>query len=646
MKLLPGLLRADFTPSSYNEETKTITVICTTDTPVVRWSWDGQYNEVLSMDKEHVRLERFLNGAPLLNSHSRYELRDIIGVVKKAWIEGNKLMAEVQMSDVNDEEKHIVEKVKAGIIRNLSIGYKIFKVEETKVESGQIPTLKAIDWEPYEVSFVPVPADHLAVVRSENNKQNFQEVEIINSRRMEEITNNDPKQQPAGDPTEVQRAAAEKAKEDGVIQERKRVSEIADCIRAFNLSDAFKADCIEKGYTIEKVRELAQIEFAKQDPNAGSSARVKVVEDEADKERSGIESALVLRSGQIKRDEVSKVLTEKDIALAGKFRSMSLLDLAKWCLIRSGVKNVDEMDKMQLVGRAITSSTSDFPVLLEGTNRRVLLASYNSQADRWREFCDVGSVSDFREVKRLRMGTFSKLDSLDENGEYKTKKITDADFERASIETKGNIINLTRKMIINDDLSGFTKLASMLGRAAARSIEIDAFKLLTDNPEMEDGVALFHADHGNLIDSSAGAPTVERISAMRQLMQSQKDKDGNDFIDVLPYLLLTPLALGDAARVVNTAIDDPDVSNKRRPNIARNTVQKVIDTPRLTGTEYYMFANPSEEPVLQVNFLDGVETPFMESHEEFTVDGMKWKIRHDYGVSAIGFKGAVKTPGA
>jgi hypothetical protein len=59
-----------------------------------------------------------------------------------------------------------------------------------------------------------------------------------------------------------------------------------------------------------------------------------------------------------------------------------------------------------------------------------------------------------------------------------------------------------------------------------------------------------------------------------------------------------------------------------------------------------MFANPSDEPVIEVAFLDGVQTPFMDNEMGFEVDGLRWKIRMDYGVGAIGWKGAVKNAGA
>jgi hypothetical protein len=634
-------VNAEFQRSSFDAEKRTIEVICTTDAPVVRYGWDGNYNEVLSMDPKHVRLERFGSGAaPLLNAHSRYDLEDVIGVVERAWLEGNKLMAVVRFSD-RESVKDIVKDVADGILKNLSIGYKVFKLEETTVESGQLPEFKAIEWEPYEVSFVPIPADPNAVVRAQEKSSN--EVEIIYTKKVDlnipahkqdnPMTEEELKAQQAA-------AAAEKKRieDEAMVLERSRAKSIRDAVKTFGLEDTIAESLIEKGISIDAARAEIQAEFAKKDPNQGAS-NVKVKKDEADTTREAIIAGMVLRSGEVKE----KNLTDAEKTLGNQYRSNTLLDIAKESLAIKGI-DVKGMDKMEIARRAMSSS-SDFPVLLEGISRRVLLTNYQAVADVWREFCMIGSVSDFRDNKRLRMGSFSVLDKIGENSEYKNKKITDADSEKISASTVGNIINISRVMIVNDDLSGFTRLAAMLGRAAARNIEVDVFALLNANPVLSDGVALFHATHNNLIASGA-APSVAQFDAMRVLMASQKEKDGNDFLDLRPSIWLGPIGLGGDAKVVNGSQYDPDATNKlQRANKVNGLFAKVVDTARLTGTAYYAFADPSEEPVIEVAFLNGVQTPYMESEIPFNTDGVSWKIRMDYGVGAIGYRGVVKNAG-
>lgn len=49
---------------------------------------------------------------------------------------------------------------------------------------------------------------------------------------------------------------------------------------------------------------------------------------------------------------------------------------------------------------------------------------------------------------------------------------------------------------------------------------------------------------------------------------------------------------------------------------------------------------------IEVAYLDGVDTPYLESQEGFTVDGIAWKVRIDAGVAALDYRGMVKAAGA
>ena len=151
-------------------ETRTIEVVWSTGAPVRRRDpWSGKaYEEVLSLDPAHVDLTRLNGGAPLLNAHGAFDLEDVIGVVERAWIarEGGTYVgrATVRFSDRADVEP-IWQDVKGGIIRNVSVGYSV-RTYEIREEEGAVPIWTAIDWQPLELSAVPVGADGAAGFRS------------------------------------------------------------------------------------------------------------------------------------------------------------------------------------------------------------------------------------------------------------------------------------------------------------------------------------------------------------------------------------------------------------------------------------------------------------------------------------------------
>lgn len=370
-------------------------------------------------------------------------------------------------------------------------------------------------------------------------------------------------------------------------------------------------------------------------------ARVQTVSDETSKQREAVVSAMLARAG------VAQDAKARAALASNPFRGHKLLDVARASLARTG-RSTDGMTQMDIVAAAFTQGGSDFPVLLENTMHKALQAAYATAALTWTRFCATGSVSDFRAHNRYRLGSFGNLDSINELGEYINKSIPDG--EKASIQagTKGNIINISRQAVINDDLGAFVGLSAMLGRAAARTIEADVYALLALNgglgPVMADGKTLFHADHGNV--GTGAAISVSSIDADRVLMAGQKDISGNDYLDLRPSVLLVPTGLGGTARVINGALYDPDTANKmQRPNMVVGLYSDIVDTPRLSGTRRYSFADATTAPVLEVAFLDGNQQPFLEVKDGFDVDGARYKVRLDYGVGAVDFRGAVTNAG-
>jgi ATP-dependent protease ClpP protease subunit len=376
------------------------------------------------------------------------------------------------------------------------------------------------------------------------------------------------------------------------------------------------------------------------EPIAGG--RVVTVADEADKRRDAMVNAILMRAG--KAD--AKVVAESG---SNPFRGRSLLAIAEASLQAAGVDTRRFGDKREMVAAAFTQSSSDFPVLLENVMHKTLLNAYGIQALTWSRFCKRGSVSDFRAHNRYRVGSLGNLQPKNELGEYKNISIPDGEKSQIAATTKGFILNISREAIINDDLGALTDQASAAGRAAARTVEVDVYALLTSNsgagPTMNDGQPLFHSTHGN-IDGTAGAISVTRLDAMRVLMAQQKDISGNDYLDLRPAVLLCPIGMGGNARVVVGAEYDTEVSSKFQvPNKVRGIVRDIVDTPRLSGTRYYMLADASEAAAIEVAFLDGNDTPYLETAQAFDTDGGKLKVRLDYGVAGHDWRGAVTNAG-
>lgn len=147
---------------SIDTEAREVDVVWSTGAGVERYDYTSgkRYLEVLSMDPAHVRLDRLNAGAPLLDSHSSWSVGDVLGAVKagSARIEKKLGVARLRFSR-NSDVDGIWQNVVDEILRSVSIGYRIYKFIEEQGKGAALPTRTAVDWEPFETSLVPMPAD-------------------------------------------------------------------------------------------------------------------------------------------------------------------------------------------------------------------------------------------------------------------------------------------------------------------------------------------------------------------------------------------------------------------------------------------------------------------------------------------------------
>ena len=184
-----------------------------------------------------------------------------------------------------------------------------------------------------------------------------------------------------------------------------------------------------------------------------------------------------------------------------------------------------------------------------------------------------------------------------------------------------------------------------MGRAAARTVGDLVFSILTSNPTMSDGVALFHASHNNLAGSGT-AITAASVGAGRTAMRLQKD--GKAVLNIRPSYLIVPAAQEDTARVLMTSETDPSKTNSRVPNPVRSAAEVIVDA-RLDAAStlsWYLAADPNVFDTIEVGYLDGIAAPFLDQQDGWTIDGVEYKVRIDAAAAPLEFRTLYKNPGA
>jgi phage major head subunit gpT-like protein len=193
-------------------------------------------------------------------------------------------------------------------------------------------------------------------------------------------------------------------------------------------------------------------------------------------------------------------------------------------------------------------------------------------------------------------------------------------------------------LIINDDLGALSDWAGEMGAAAAETEAQLFVALLLSNPVLNDGTALFHANHGNLA-ASGGAIDTTTLSAGRLAMRSQTGLGGVRPVAVSPTAIVVSPAGETAAEQVTIALT-PNATTAVNPFAGQLRVEV---EPRLSGNAWYLF---SQSAAFQHAYLNGQRGPQVSSREGFDILGIEFRAVLDFGVGVRDHRFVYKNAGA
>lgn len=649
---------------------------------VRRYDWyrERHYVEQLVVEPAAVRMERLKRGAPLLNTHSACDLEAQLGVVENPTIDGGEGLCDVTFSR-RDSVAGYVQDVADGIIRNVSVGYVRHRVEMVAPEEeGGDWIYRIVDWEPYEVSLVPIPADMDCQVRGAGQQpaaadrtQRMFPCDFIEVRSLPasptvgasaatptQKETSMPQANAAGGtvtPVDQQQRAAEStagatvaattqpAAADAGAVAAQRASDITELCVRHNVAH-LAAGLIRGGQPVEHARSAVLEELAHRDAAAGGhrNVRVETVRDEMSVRMAGLEQAITHRvAARTQLDDNGR-----------QYRGMSLLEMGREFLEASGV-STRGMDRLALATRMLTfrapgyQTTSDFPSLFANVANKRLRNAYDENPGTYGIWARrAPNAPDFKNISVVQLSGAPELLQTNEHGEFKYGTMQDG-AETYAVVTYGRIVALTRQAIINDDLRGFDRLVSAFGASARRLENRTVYSQLTANAALSDGVALFHATHANLGTGAGSALQFSALASGRTAMRVQKGLQ-NEELNIAPAYLVVPAALEQTAYQLTSSNYVPATKTEINEFRAggRTALEPVVE-PLLdasSATAWYLAAANSQVDTVEYAYLDGAEGPVIESEMGFEVDGVSYKCRLDFAAKAVDYRGLYKANGA
>ena len=446
-------------------------------------------------------------------------------------------------------------------------------------------------------------------------------------------------------------ATAKDAAVAAVKAERERVSEIqAICAGEF---PEIEKQAVSAGWSPEVVTKKVLETLRAERPAASVNIAIHS-KPEGGEMRKTLEAAMSLRVG-VSADALEKSYGAQTVEAGMREMDMPLKQLMVECMKLDGIPCSRGFDNETI--RAAFSSVS-LPGILSNVANKKLLQSYEAQPVIATKLCSTGDLNDFKETERFRLTDVGDLLPVAADGEIKDGGLLE-EAATNRLETYGKKFCLTRKMIINDDLNAFMKVPVAMGNRAARLIDQLFFSRLLQNPAQNDGKALFHNSHRNILTGASSALSADSLKKAVQLYLDQVDADGQP-ISVEPRYLLVPTALKHLAIELTrgaTLVMSGGAENTVRPaiNVLADENLQVVSSPYLgnaaydgsSQTAWYLFGDPRTVDTFELGFLKGKRTPTIERGEtDFNTLGMWFRVYFDIGVREQDFRGMVKANGA
>jgi hypothetical protein len=648
--------RAITAPATVDRASRTVEVVWSTGARARNFVPSlGGITEELDMSPNAVRMAQLGSGnAPVLNTHRSSDARDVLGRVIAARLEGGRGHARLQFSAAADVEP-LWQRIADGTLRAVSIGYRVHRYDQRPDPVSGEMIYRAVDWEPFEISIVPIPVDRDAQVRgaAPQGAPSFAIEPALPDEEipMTETTPETPAAPPAPPAASPPATTAvetppdlEALRSEAQRAERERISGIdgaIDAARALVGTETaahIRREAVERGWHPDQARRSLFDAMVKSATPPAIPARPETGpgHDSPSEILDAMAEALAARS--------MPGYQPQGTGRHAEFMGWRPSDMIGELLKVRGERNVPRNPTL-LAERAF-HTTSDFPLLLSAAANKMLLAAYQPAAPSYRQIFLRRDFRDFKPHRHLRVGDFPTLMPLMENGEIQAGTMSESQ-EIVLLQTFARRIRVTRPMLVNDDLGAFTDFAAAIGRRVADFENATAYALLNqangDGPTLTNGpAAVFGTAAARLNKAAAGsALDINNLANGRAAILRQKTLDGLPISVGNAMKLLVGPSLELPARQLTVSVGATQVSHT---NIYAGFVQPLVE-PLIPNNRWYLFADPPTAPVYVYGYLNGAEGPQVTTGPVSGVDGVEVSVIFDFGVGAIDWRGAWFNPG-
>jgi hypothetical protein len=630
------MLQFEVAPASFSEDDGSVGLIAYAGSKVDRFDWytGEQYTMALDMDPKACDLSAIEAGtAPFLDSHDEEGTDQVLGILLPgtAVIEDGHFKVRAKLS-VDPDKAGKVADIRAGILRALSVGTDLLKVEETKASNGKMRHVQVKLWRPFHVALVVRGADMHA--------QTFARQEPPVEAALPQGVN-------AMD--EIQLAAI---KDEAAKTERTRIAEIDRAALATKADPAHVAKLKADGVALDVARAALLNAAADRDAAAPTVTQISLTRDAGDTAIELAQHALLAKA--IPSNVEAKLHGEKkllwDAGKAQQFRGKRAVDICRAVLSATGQDHEHLTDRQAVKRVMLSTSSSDLPDLLGDSVGKALLYGYTASVKQFEPFVKRVNTPGLHARKPVILSGASAVGEMAEGAPYPEQQVGDT-AESYSAKKYGGQIVLTLEALLRDNLDALSQVPAALANGLVEKQNQIVAALFASGsgygPTLAaDSTALFNSAHANLVDTgSGGAPTIARFAALRTLLAKMEDAQGN----LQPRqgkIIVVPAELGHIAEALLYGAAMPSSLSAEVRTPSMGGIQIVQFDYLASAIYWYMFADPNLSPVIEVASPDNEPEVWADSTIDFDTDARKFKGGMYFAAAAVDYRGATMNRGA
>ena len=326
-------------------------------------------------------------------------------------------------------------------------------------------------------------------------------------------------------------------------------------------------------------------------------------------------------------------------------------------LILSGDYEMSGHFQSDRVSLANVTCATMASITANALNKRVM-NTFQLYPQWWSPIVTVEDFNTLQDVRWITLGGVGELPTVGEGAAY-IEVTWDDSVEQDAFVKKGGYLGITIEAIDRDDTAHLQAAPRALAQAAWLTLSKAIASLFTHSgtgglgPDLEDGKALFHADHANY---GSSALSWSAWNATRQLMRDQTELNSGEPLGALtaPRFLLVPNELEVTALQILASQGEPGTAdNDINPWAGGSTRDAVLAAARshVIVVDFWTDANnwaaisdPRLYPSIGLGFRYG-RTPEVISLASpttglmFSNDTMPIKVRFFYALGAIDYRG-------